>query len=478
MADGLLRIPQDRQTDVDTAGADLRRGSAVAPPNGPVPAVGLPVSALLVVAALAAALFGQGAYYSAGQRVVALLLSAAAIVALRSSRTSAVARRPVVRAAAAFAAWSVVSAALAGEPAAALPIVLILTSAVVVLTICERLDTQQRDQLAVAVVTLGVLVALTGWVGVAWHTTPWALEDQGLWRAATTLTYANAAAGFLATVALLSLARSARSPRAALGAGASCLLLVGLGATLSRGGLLAFLAGTLVLARLLGVARLLRSATPPALGALVGLAGIWAFIPASSPARPGYAAGALMLGVLVTVLVARLGPRPWPALALGGVLVLALVWSGSANGASRSIADVRLSVASPDRVEEARAALREGASRPLTGVGPGSAHLSWVQSDGAVLVARYAHNEYLQTFAELGVVGLSLLLILVAAIARTVGRCRPCQELRPVWAGVAAGLVALGVHGLFDFGWHLPAIGLTGALLVGIVTTSEREETE
>ena len=466
MAEGLLTVDQGRRRD---PGPD----SAVAPPDA-----GLPVPTLLVVAALAAALVGQGAYYRTGQRLVAVLLAAAAVGALRRTTPPAVGRLPIARPAAALGAWSIASAAFAGDVGAALPIVLILTGAVVVVMTCARLDRQQRDQLAVAAVVLGAVVALTGWAGVAWHRTPWALRDQDLWRAATTLTYANAAGGFLAAVVLLALARGTRSPRSALSAGASYLLLLGLGATLSRGGLVAFLAGAVVLARLVGAVPLLRSLAPPALGALVGLAGVWPFMPASSPARPGLAACALVLGLLVTLGAARLEPRALLALAAAVPLVLALVGSTVATNASRRIADARISIASPDRAGEARAALRAGGSRPLAGVGPGNADLSWVRSDGAVLVARYAHNEYLQTFAELGVVGLGLLLALLAAVARTVHRGRRSDELRPVWAGVAAGLVALGVHGLFDFGWHLPAIALTGALLVGIVTTSEREEAE
>ena len=72
--------------------------------------------------------------------------------------------------------------------------------------------------------------------------------------------------------------------------------------------------------------------------------------------------------------------------------------------------------------------------------------------------------------------GLGLLLTLLVVITRQVRRCRPPAVSAPLWAGVAGGLVALGVHGLFDFGWHLPAISLTGALLVGIVTTNEGKD--
>ncbi len=472
-----MRVAQDRRPNF---GLD-QHGSDVPPSDVASPAAGLPVATLLVVAALAAAVIGQGGYYRTGQRVLAVLLVAAAILALRSGSPSAARLRPIVGIGAALAAWSVVSSALAGDVAAALSTVLILAGAFIVVLTCVALDDEQRDQLAVAVVGLGVLVALSGWAGVAWHRAPWALTDQGLWRAATTITYANAAAGFLAVVALLSLARSTRSPSSVLASGANCVLLTGLGATLSRGGALSFVVGALVLARLVGVSVLLRAAAAPAIGAVVALAGVWPSIPESAPAQPGVAGVALVLGLVVSVGGARLGHRPLLALAVAvavaGTLVLAaVVASGPGKDATRKVAEVRFSVTSSDRAEETRAALQVAARQPLTGVGPGRADLSWERSDGAVLAARYAHNEYLQILAELGVVGLGLLLALFAMVARIVRRCRPSDSLRPVWGGAVAGLVALCVHGLFDFGWHLPAIALTGALLVGIVTSSERKE--
>lgn len=207
-----MRVAQDRRPNF---GLD-QHGSDVPPSDVASPAAGLPVATLLVVAALAAAVIGQGGYYRTGQRVLAVLLVAAAILALRSGSPSAARLRPIVGIGAALAAWSVVSSALAGDVAAALSTVLILAGAFIVVLTCVALDDEQRDQLAVAVVGLGVLVALSGWAGVAWHRAPWALTDQGLWRAATTITYANAAAGFLAVVALLSLARSTRSPSSVL----------------------------------------------------------------------------------------------------------------------------------------------------------------------------------------------------------------------------------------------------------------------
>ena len=474
VAEVLLKVVHDRRRPPPAG----RSAAAASPAPGPEQGtpLGLPVPTLLVVVALAVAAFSQGGYYGAGQRVVAALLGAAAVVALVDARGRPALRRSPFVACAALAGWSIVSASLAGDPAAAVPQVLLLLGAVITVLTCASLDGQQRDQLAGAAVALGVFVALTGWVGVAWHRTPWALVDQGLWRAATTLTYANAAAGFLAVLALLSLARSARSPSSIQATAATCLLLTGLGASLSRGGLVAFGVGVVVLARLLGVGAILRGGAAPATGSLLALAGLEPSIPASSPSRPGLAACALVLGLLLAVGMTRLGPRRLLAVAMAVPLTLLVLAAGPGRGSTQPVTDARFSIASSDRVEQARAALDVAASRPVTGVGPGQAQLSWVREDGAVLVARYAHNEYLQVLAELGVVGLGLVLGLLLVIGRHVRRHRATACPLPTWAGAVAGLVALAVHGLFDFGWHLPATALTGALLVGIVTPDQRED--
>jgi O-antigen ligase len=85
------------------------------------------------------------------------------------------------------------------------------------------------------------------------------------------------------------------------------------------------------------------------------------------------------------------------------------------------------------------------------------------------VTSRYAHNEYLQVLAELGFVGLALLVVLLASLAWTVWRGRPHAPSTAVWAGAAAGLAALAVHSALDFLWHLPAIPLAGAVLAGLV---------
>jgi hypothetical protein len=438
----------------------------------------LPLHALLLVVALVVAIAAQGAYYGAGQRIVAVVLLLALLAALRAkpwSRDDAL--LPPVSAGAALAAWAAVSATVAGDITAALPIIALLAGVVVVLLAVRRMTWGQRDALAAAVVTVGVLTAATGWVGVAWRITPWALEDQGLWRAATTLTYANAAAGLLVPLALLAVARLAARPGVPAMV-AACLLLIGAGATLSRGGALALVVGAAVLAWLLGPGRTLRAAGPPTLGAVVALAGLAPSMPASSLARPALAAAALVVGMSVAVGTFYLRSRQL-ALGLAGAVLAAcavLAVGGRMADTAVRLTDTRLTIASPDRAAAARAALQLAADRPLTGTGPGRAVLTWVQHNGRV-TSRYVHNEYLQVLAELGFVGLALLVVLLASLAWTIWRGRLHAPSTAIWAGAAAGLAALAVHSGLDFLWHLPAIPLAGAVLAGLVlpTTLDQE---
>jgi hypothetical protein len=166
------------------------------------------LSALLLLAALAAGLLGQGAYYASMQRYVAALIAAALALALATRPpTRADARVLPVLAAAALAAWAVLDAAWHEVPAASLGVALLLLGAVAVLVVCGRLGQEDRELLLVGVIWIGLAVALVGWFGVAARVGSWALEGQGIWRASSTLSYPNATAAMLAPVAVLALAR-------------------------------------------------------------------------------------------------------------------------------------------------------------------------------------------------------------------------------------------------------------------------------
>ena len=104
------------------------------------PVDSLPPHALLLIVALVVAVAAQGAYYAAAQQLVAVVLLLALFAALRASPWSRDdALLAPVGTGAAFAAWTAVSATVAGDVTAALPVIALLAGVMVVLLAVRRL---------------------------------------------------------------------------------------------------------------------------------------------------------------------------------------------------------------------------------------------------------------------------------------------------------------------------------------------------
>src|SRR6266705_1806003 len=366
-------------------------GRAGAGPGGGLRRRASGLAGLALLAAVAAGLLGQGAYYAPVQRYVGLLVAAATVLALAAwpPARGDVRLLPVVPALA-LAAWALLDAALLGVPAA----------------------------------SAGTVLELIGGVGsLTW-------EGQGILRASSTLSYPNATAAVLVAVAMLVLARLVEVPRSLPLVLSATGLLAGLAATMSRAGALGLAVGLVVLAGLRGPGRTARAAVGPYAGAVVALGCLLPSMPVASPPRPVLALAGLSAGLALAAVLARLERWPAVALLLGGALLggLALVVIGGGGkgagagwgkgGPVRTVAEARVNLASPDRSGALRAAVRVAAEHPLTGAGPGHADLRWKGPDGVTRFFRYAHDEYVQVAAELGLVGLALLAVLLVAVAR------------------------------------------------------------
>ena len=83
---------------------------------------------------------------------------------------------------------------------------------------------------------------------------------------------------------------------------------------------------------------------------------------------------------------------------------------------------------------------------------------------------RDAHSLYLETPAELGLVGLAL--AARAARLRRRGRA-PRRGAR--YAGPVAALAAFALHAGVDWDWELPALTLVALVLAGLVLSYRRE---
>jgi O-antigen ligase len=434
------------------------------------PAVGLErVATVLVLVALVYAVLSHGAFYADELRVTTVLFVAAAV-------TSAVAVRPqrheldaAFWAPLALGGWYVIAGVAAHDAGGAVAAVSLLVSLASAVFVVRRASADERRVVLAGVVAVGVLVAATGWAGVALRQYPHALEDGGLWRAASTITYSNATAGLLAMVALLALGgfvRDRRGPSTI----AAYMIVVGLLATLSRAGIIGFIIGFVVLI-VTTRGRILVRTWQIFAGAALATITLLPSMPASHGARPALAFAGLAAGVLVVLAPPRLVVVG--ALGCAALLVGSPQLRGDTSSALHPIVSGRVSTDSPDRVHERNAALHLAATHLLAGAGPGRVDLHWdvVQPEPETMHVAYAHDEYLQTLDESGVVGLAIVVVGCGAV--TLALIRRARTQRAANAAVViAALVAVAVHSSMDFLWHVPVIPLAAALLVGDVLSS------
>ena len=429
-------------------------------------------SGLALLTAIAAAAFGRGAFFSTVQWFVVVLIAVAFTLAL-GARAFSVAdlASGYFLAGVLLALWALLRAAVAGTPGSGLSWVLFGAGTAAVVSVSRRLDAASRAMLLSGVLAVGVAVAVTGWLGVALHQRPWGLPSQGLWRAASTLTYANATAALLVPLALVALARLTATPRPAYLALAATCLLTGAGATLSRAGAAAFAAGLLVLCWALGARATARAAAGPMAGAGVALLGLVPSWAVTAPGRPLVAATAAAAGLALSVLIQRVPLRALILPAAGAALAAALLMiyrAPEVHGAVHALTHARFTLASPDRSGEAAAAMHMIGRHPVAGVGPGHGTLRWIGPGGGLRVDRFDHDGYLQVLTDLGIIGAVLAAAFLAAVGQLLWRGRPGLPRRAAWAGAAAAAAAFLLHSAFDFIWQVPAIPLTVGAIAGL----------
>jgi O-antigen ligase len=126
--------------------------------------------------------------------------------------------------------------------------------------------------------------------------------------------------------------------------------------------------------------------------------------------------------------------------------------------------DRLFSVSGGGRGEQLRVAWDAGRDRPLVGNGSGSFEYLWYERRPSLLVVRDGHSLYMETFAELGAIGLVLLLVTLGTFV--VGAVRARRQ-RFMASGLGV-LIAWSAASVFD--WHWEMVGVTMvALLAGSV---------
>lgn len=318
------------------------------------------------------------------------------------------------------------------------------------------------------------------------------------------ITYWNGlgAVGAVGLVLALRIAGDPDRPRALRGAAAAAgvPLILGIYLSFSRGALAAVAAGVLVLAVLAPQGRAqLRSAL-----AILGAGTIAALVASRLPTVESLLVGKtgdsgeglLMLATLVLLSLAagiacfrappaRSGARSlvasrpvalslvFVALVVGAIT--ATVLQGKPQGVSpqRTVGAERLASIDSNRYIYWRVAAETWAEQPLLGVGSGGFLVEWRKQRDRVDESADAHSLYIETAAELGTVGLALLLLFLCGVAAALVRL---YRIRPeVATGLAAGLAAWAIHAGLDWNWEMPAVTLPALLLAAAAVAWSEE---
>ena len=119
-------------------------------------------------------------------------------------------------------------------------------------------------------------------------------------------------------------------------------------------------------------------------------------------------------------------------------------------------------------------------NHPLTGVGLGAYSLVYTRYDtrNGLMRVEQAHNDYLQTLSDAGVVGVILGLFFLVALFRAGFARRETDDTfrRGVATGALAGCFAVLVHSFFDFTLHTTANALLFLIVAGLATMNGRIE--
>jgi hypothetical protein len=164
-------------------------------------------------------------------------------------------------------------------------------------------------------------------------------------------------------------------------------------------------------------------------------------------------------------------PRRAPWLALGIVCVgfaLAVVL-GSKESSTQPLSGgaTRLETLQSNRYAYWRVAFKAFAAEPIRGVGAGGWAVWWLRDRTVNEGAQDAHSLPLQTLAELGVVGLALLLTFLGAVAAAARRAM--ARAPALAAGPTAALVVYVAHSPLDWDWQMPAVTLVAVAAAALV---------
>jgi hypothetical protein len=283
----------------------------------------------------------------------------------------------------------------------------------------------------------------------------------------------------------------------ALASGGAVPLAVGVYLSFSRGALAALAAGLLTLiafaptrAQLRAVAATVAAGAAAAAvaGALDGFRSLQGSLGAREAQGAAMLAVVALLGAAAAVAVVRRPPagelrlpRRRAVVAACAVAVLAGIGVAAAlerRPEARSPAErastARLGSLDSNRYSYWDVALEMFADEPLRGEGSAAFATEWRRKRNIADPSKDAHSLYLETAAELGIVGVALLALLLLGVVAASRRLY--RRDAALAAGAAAALVTWAVHAGLDWDWEMPALTLIAIVLAGaVIAWSESE---
>jgi hypothetical protein len=118
-----------------------------------------------------------------------------------------------------------------------------------------------------------------------------------------------------------------------------------------------------------------------------------------------------------------------------------------------------------------QAAVRASETHPWRGIGPGTYQFYWAQHRSISLFVRDAHSLYLQTLAELGIIGLALvggflLLVLGSGVIRGI---RAGPRSGATLAAATAACAAFCVSAAYEWVWQIAVMPLIVCVLAAVI---------
>ena len=172
--------------------------------------------------------------------------------------------------------------------------------------------------------------------------------------------------------------------------------------------------------------------------------------------------------------------RAGAALTLMVVLFMGVLFFGGENVLSRFVGTVNAEDPTTGRAHFWATTLNIIRDHPLVGVGLGAYGVAYTQYDtrNGLFRIEQAHNDYLETLANAGVVGALLGVFFIVALFRNGFARRETADdfRRGVTTGALAGCFAVLVHSFFDFTLHTTSNALLFLVVVALATADTRVE--